>query len=86
MADGGEGEFFDDSHQASQSRADHTQDLQGYLRMRETERLEIMSAYEKQRSIFHGGSRGWLISAIEYRQLRYRTSRPIHAQDLFTSA
>jgi hypothetical protein len=83
MAHRGEGQFFNDSYQASKTRAYNPQDLEGYLGVSETESLEFLLAYEEQGHVVHRYSRRGICSSIEDRYLGDRTTRTVYTEYLF---
>ena len=48
MADGGEGQLFDDSNQAAEARAHHLQDLQSYFGMLQAHGSKILARDEHE--------------------------------------
>lgn len=85
MANRGEREFLDNADQAAEPGADHSQNLECHVGVGETERLKILLTDVQQSRVPHGSDRGWIVSAIEYRQLSDRTAGPIDSQDLLAA-
>src|ERR1035437_3796045 len=53
--------------------------------MGQAQRLEILLADKQQRGIVHGGARSGIRAAIEYRDLRHRTTGDVDGEHLLAA-
>lgn len=85
LANGGEGELFDNADEATEASPDHGEHLQRDLRMLDTEGVKITARDKSHFGVFNGDGRGRIGAAIEDRQLGDALTGTIDGEDLLAT-
>src|SRR5579884_2252431 len=83
LAHRGKGKLLDDADEAAQSRADNRDHLERHVRMLATEILKVLPRDEQDFRVFQSRGRSRIVPSVKNRQLRERTARSFHGQELF---
>lgn len=86
LADGGEGELFNDADEAAEARTDDGEDLEGDFGVLDAEGMEVAAGDKGDLGIFNGDGRGRIRTAVEDGELGDGFAGKVDGEDLFAAA